>query len=95
MQKTSGSSSTSRICSVCGKKTGNYKAWSYVDGIEITVPVCSKCEDRFGWCLNTSMDIHLKGIKESVRHSIIITQDEKRLREVDAELEQALKQMGE
>lgn len=84
----------SRICSVCGKKTRNYKAWSYVDGIEITVPVCHKCEDRFGWCLNTSMNIHLKGIKESVRHSIIITNDEKRLIELEREHQQLLKQIG-
>lgn len=95
MQKISGSSTCHRICSVCGKKTGNYQAWAYSDGIEISVPVCRKCEDRFGWCLNTSMDIHLKGIKESVRHSIIITNDEKRLMEMDNELRQALNQMGE
>lgn len=95
MQKISGSSSASRICAVCGKKTGNYKSWSYVDGIEISVPVCHKCEPRFGWCLDTSMDIHLKGIKESIRHSIIITHDEKRLIDMEIDLRQALKQMGE
>lgn len=95
MQKIRGSSSCSRVCVVCGKKTGNYIAWSYVDGIEISVPVCHKCEHNFGWCLNTSMDIHLKGIKESIRHSIIITHDEKQLIQMDKELRQALKQMGE
>lgn len=95
MQKISGSSSYSRICVVCGKKTGNYKAWSYADGIEISVPVCHKCGDRFGWCLDTSMDIHLKGIKESIRHSIIITNNEKELLDIRMKQMQALKQMGE
>ena len=86
MEKFSGSSSCKRICAVCGKKTGNYKAWCYVDGIEITVPVCRNCNDRMGWCLDTSMDIHLKSIKESVRHSIIITGDEKYINELRQEL---------
>lgn len=95
MEKISGSSSFSRKCVVCGKKTGRYKAWAYADGIEISVPVCHKCENEMGLCLNTAMDIHLKGIRESIRHSIIITHDEKRLAEMGVELRQTLKQMGE
>lgn len=91
MRRISGSSSASRNCVVCYKKTGRYTAWGYADGIEINIPVCHKCEDKIGWCLDSAMNIHLKGIKESIRHSIIISTDEKRL----MELSQALKQMGE
>lgn len=75
----SGSSTEHRKCVVCGKKSGNYRTWSYIDGIEISVPICRNCKDKIGWCLDKSMDIHLKGIKESVRHSIIITSNEKAL----------------
>lgn len=89
MQKISGCSSASMKCVACGKKTGNYRTWGYKEGIEISVPVCHKCEkDRFGWCLDTSMDIHLKGIRESIRHSIIITHNEKQLLEQTKELRQ-------
>ena len=88
MKKYSGSSSCGRKCVVCGKKTGNYQSWCYVDGIEIDVPVCNKCKPKFGWCLDTAMNIHLKGIAESVRHSIIITSGEKRIWELKDELKQ-------
>lgn len=89
MKKYSGCSSCGRKCVVCGKKTGNYQTYCYVDGIEISVPVCQECKPRFGWCLDTSMKIHLKGIAESVRHSIIITGDEKRIYELQDELKKA------
>lgn len=86
MEKSSGSRTDRKNCSVCGCKTGYFKRWSYKDGIEITVPVCQKCNDRIGWCLEIPMDIHLKGIRESVRQSIIITGDEKYIMELDKKL---------
>lgn len=86
MKKYSGNSSCGRKCVVCGKKTGNHVVWCYVDGIEISVPVCQKCRPKFGWCLDTAMNIHLKGIAESIRHSIIITSDEKWIDELQDEL---------
>lgn len=86
MKKYSGSSSCGKKCAVCGKKTGNYIAWCYADGIEISVPVCHNCRPRFGWCIDKAMDIHLKGIAESVRHSIIITGDEKYIWELEDKL---------
>lgn len=73
MQKISGSSSASRKCVSCFKKTGNYRAWGYKEGIEISAPICRKCEKKFHYRLDDSMNIHLKGIQESVRNSIIIS----------------------
>ena len=88
MKKYSGNSSSGRKCVMCGKKTGYFQSWCYKDGIEINVPICEKCKPRFGWCLDTSMNIHLKSIAESVRHSIIITSNEKRTYELEDELKQ-------
>lgn len=73
MQKISRSSSASYKCVSCFKKTGNYRAWGYKEGIEISVPICRKCEKKFGYRLDESMNIHLKGIQESVRNSIVIS----------------------
>ena len=74
-----------RNCVVCNRKTGSYRAWSYKDGIEIKVPVCHECEGKIGMCLHSTMDIHLKGIRESITHSMIITYDEKCLQEIQLE----------
>lgn len=82
MKKIDGCSSDRKKCVCCGRKTGRYKGFAYNDGIEIDVPVCDKCQDSVKWCLDISMDIHLKGIANSVRQSIIITHDQKRLREL-------------
>lgn len=85
MQKVSGSSTCRKNCVVCNRKTGSYEAWSYKDGIEIKVPVCHECKEKIGMCLDSAMDIHLKGIRESIPHSMIITYDEKCLQEIQLE----------
>lgn len=82
MKKIDGCSSDRKNCVSCGKKTGRYKGYAYKDGIEIDIPVCDKCQNRLTWGLDISMDIHLKGIAQSVRQSIVITYDENRLREL-------------
>lgn len=86
MQKIDGCRTDRKNCVVCFKKTGKYIGFSYTNGIEIDIPVCDKCKPKFGWCLNTSMKIHLQGIQESVRHSVIITSDEKKIMELQDEL---------
>ena len=83
MEKIDGYSSNRKKCVCCGKKTGRYKGFAYSDGIEIDVPVCDKCWEKVKWCLDVSMEIHLKGIAQSVRQSIIITYNENRLRELE------------
>ena len=88
MQEVSGNSTRSRNCVVCNCKTRSYRAWSYKDGIEINVPVCHECEEKIGMCLGSAMDIHLKGIRESITHSMIITYDEKCLQEIQLERRQ-------
>lgn len=80
--KTDGTSSDRRKCSICGHKTGRFKSWSYTGGIEIVVPVCDKCANEFGYCIDLAMDAHLKGISQSVRMSHIITADEKLISEL-------------
>ena len=80
--RTDGTSSLRRKCSICSRRTGRFKSWSYVDGIEIVIPVCDKCADDFGYCIDLSMDAHLKGIAQSVRMSHIITTDEKKISEM-------------
>lgn len=82
MQKIDGCSSDRKKCVCCGKKTGRYKGYAYKDGIEIDVPVCDKCWEKVKMCLDVSMEIHLKGIAQSVMQSIIITCDENRLRKL-------------
>ncbi len=83
--KINGFRSDKKKCIVCGHKTGKYMGWAYVDGIEIDVPVCDDCHNKVGYCLDLSMDIHLKGILQSVRMSQIITCDELRLQELEDE----------
>lgn len=73
---TDGMSSEKRKCVVCEHKTQRYKSWSYVDGIEIVVPVCDDCIESVGMYLNSAMDAHLKAVAQSVRMSHIITTDE-------------------
>lgn len=79
--KINGSGGSYKKCVVCKRKTGRYKGWAYVDGIEIDVPLCNDCQNKVGDCLDQAMDIHLKGIAHSVTMSQIITQDEQLLRE--------------
>ena len=86
MQKIDGCRTDRKKCVVCFKKTGKYIGFSYKDGIEIDIPVCDKCKQKFGWGLDTSIKIHLQGIQESVRHSIIITTDEKYISELQNDL---------
>lgn len=71
-----------RKCVICNHMTGRYKGFAYVDGIEIDVPVCNACWNKVGYMLRDSMDIHLKGISQSIRMSHIITSDEKKLAEM-------------
>lgn len=84
MKKIDGCSSDRKKCVCCGKKTGRYKGYAYKDGIEIDIPICDKCQDKVDkWCLDMSMDIHLKGIANSVTQGITISYDENRLRELE------------
>lgn len=80
--KTDGASTEKRKCSICNRMTGRYKSWSYVKGIEIVVPICDKCVNEFGYCIDLAMDAHLKGIAQSVRMSHIITADENLITEM-------------
>lgn len=82
MIKTSVSSSASKRCAVCGRKTPNSTEYGYVDGISISIPVCRNCEDETGDCMNGAMDAQLKSIAQFVRMSTVITADEKRLSEL-------------
>ncbi len=69
-------------CVLCGKRTRLAKEYSYKDGISILIPLCGDCEKHIGLCLSSSMDICLKGIAQSVRLSHIITDDERKLQEL-------------
>lgn len=80
--KTDGTNSERRKCSICSRMTGRFKSWSYVKGIEIVVPICDKCVNEFGYCIDLAMDAHLKGIAQSVRMSHIITTDENLITEM-------------
>lgn len=85
MFKTSVSSSMSKKCAVCGKKTPNSTEYSYVDGISINIPVCRNCEDKTGYCMHLAMDSQLKSIAQFVRMSTLITVDEKKISELRME----------
>ncbi len=61
-----------RSCIVCGHKTGSGEIWGNACGIEIDVPICSTCRGRVEWNLDRAMEIHLKGIAQSVAMSLAI-----------------------
>ena len=71
-----------RNCVLCGRRTRLAKEYGYKNGISIVIPLCGSCEKHIGLCLPGSMDICLKGIAQSVRLSHIVTDDERRLQEL-------------
>lgn len=69
-------------CAVCCKRTANAREYGYKDGISIRIPVCENCKNDVGLCLSQSMNGHLKAISNEVLMSRIITNDERRLKEL-------------
>lgn len=74
-------------CVCCNKRTNQYETFGYKNGIEIHIPICPQCkkEGRVQWCIARAMEIHLKGIQESIVLSEIISYDEKYINELRKE----------
>ncbi len=69
-------------CVVCHRRTVQAYEYGYVNGITIRVPVCEKCKEDVGICLNCTMDSHLKAISNAVVMSRLIADDERQLQEI-------------
>ena len=71
-------SSTARCkCVICGSRGGNSIVYSYVEGIEIKIPLCHKCQEirskRFDDNVKAIMEARLKQIKGDIHNEKAIS----------------------